>query len=362
MQIAEARQKLDAIIAKARTDLYKPIQIAEVLYHARMGTVTIDPFDRETYRNPSKQWRDAITLRFVGKRSTSSARYQDDVWNETALPPIALAALIAANTANGGAVERYIYRAYAERHQTVAGVLTAVTHSTPTTFDVQHLLNTFTEHPHLRRSIDKVYEITAYCLFETFVTALEATITVQIADQQQPLLEAFADLAKQLLGIPNGHMSITRQAHIYRVGVTNAADRGLDMWANFGPAIQVKHLSLTPQQAAVIVDPIESDHIVIVCRDADADVIATIVHQISWGQRVRGIVRESELIAWYAQFLRGQFADRLGQPLLTCLAASLHAAFPQAAQLVTFLEERGYLRMEPDPFWDAPPPMPDPDL
>ena len=24
----------------------------------------------------------------------------------------------------------------------------------------------------------------------------------------------------------------------------NAADRGLDMWANFGPAIQVKHLTL----------------------------------------------------------------------------------------------------------------------
>ncbi|NJL06002.1 MAG: HaeII family restriction endonuclease [Chloroflexaceae bacterium] len=356
VHIIEARRKLDAIIAKARTDLYKPIQIAEVLYHARGGTVTIDPFNRETYRNPSKHWRDAITLRLIGKKSTSSARYQDDVWNETALPPAALAVLLTANTTSNGAVERYIYRAYAERHQAVANILTMVTHSTPATFDLAQLLAAFTQNAQLRRSMDKVYESITYCLFETFITTLEATITVQIADHHAPLLDAFADLAEQLLGILPGHTDIIEQAHIYRVGVTNAADHGLDMWANFGPAIQVKHLSLNPQQAAVIVDHIESDQIVLVCRDADADVIATIVQQISWGRRVRGIVRESELIGWYDQFLRGAFAERLAQPLLTCLAASLQAEFPQASQLVAFFEERGYLRAAPDPFWDAPAP------
>lgn len=354
MNITEARQKLDAIIAKARTDLYKPIQIAEVLYHARIGTIAIDPFDRETYRNPSKQWRNAITLRLSGKKSISSARYQDDVWSETALPPAALATLIAANTSSDGAVERYIYRAYAERHQAVARVLTTIAHGTPATFDVAELLASFTQDPHLRRSVDKVYEITTYCLFETFITALDATITVQIAEQHQPLLDAFADLAEKLLGLPHGQTSITQPAHIYRVGVTHAADHGLDMWANFGPAIQVKHLSLNPSQVAAIVDHIESDHIVIVCRDTDADVIAAIVQQISWGRRVRGIVRERELIVWYEQFLRGAFADRLGEPLLTRLEASFHAEFPQASQLVAFLEERGYLDKEPDPFWDKP--------
>ena len=38
--------------------------------------------------------------------------------------------------------------------------------------------------------------------------------------------------------------SFKSKANINRIGVTNAADRGLDMWANFGPAIQIKHLSL----------------------------------------------------------------------------------------------------------------------
>ena len=31
-------------------------------------------------------------------------------------------------------------------------------------------------------------------------------------------------------------------AHVYRVGVANAADRGLDMYSNWGPAIQIKRV------------------------------------------------------------------------------------------------------------------------
>ena len=41
---------------------------------------------------------------------------------------------------------------------------------------------------------------------------------------------------------------------MYRVGVTNASDRGMDMWANFGLAIQIKHLSLSQELAEHIVN------------------------------------------------------------------------------------------------------------
>lgn len=57
-----------------------------------------------------------------------------------------------------------------------------------------------------------------------------------------------------------------QDAKIYRVGVTNAADRGLDMYSNWGPAIQVKHLSLDVSLAENIVSDISSDRIVIVCK------------------------------------------------------------------------------------------------
>ena len=49
--IEEAKDRLDFIINKGRVHLYKPIQIAEVLYHSRVGDADIDVNRLETYRS-----------------------------------------------------------------------------------------------------------------------------------------------------------------------------------------------------------------------------------------------------------------------------------------------------------------------
>ncbi len=146
-------------------------------------------------------------------------------------------------------------------------------------------------------------------------------------------------------------MEWEQPAHVYRVGVTNAADRGLDMWANFGPAVQVKHLSLNSRLAVEVVDQVESDSIVIVCRDSDKDTIETITKQIGWGRRVRGIVDESQLAQWYELSLRGRFSDRLAWPLIEQLREGFRAEFPQTATMAEFFERRGYLHLKPPNLW-----------
>ncbi|HHF1236178.1 TPA: HaeII family restriction endonuclease, partial [Haemophilus influenzae] len=77
--IQVAKESLDKIIKKARVHLYKPIQIAEILYQDRVNK-NINLLDKETYRNISKKWRDVICIRFLGRVSTSSAKYQDDLF------------------------------------------------------------------------------------------------------------------------------------------------------------------------------------------------------------------------------------------------------------------------------------------
>jgi type II restriction enzyme len=346
----KAKERLDYIIRIARVDLYKPIHIAEVLHRSRtVGDV--HPLDLNSYRNPSLRWRDAVTLRLSGKGSTSSARYQHDVWNPTAMPPEMLAVLDNENKRTHGAVERYIYMRYSERQGTVAGIIAAIEAAKPETFQLSSLLELFVRQSGIRRSIDKAYEIIAHSLFETIVTALKVTVKVTAPQESRGLLKEFSELTSVLLGLDHDHLSWEQPAHIYRVGVTNAADRGLDMWANFGPAIQVKHLTLNENLANGIIDQVESDHIVIVCRDAEANVIQTVVKQIGWGRRVRGIVKESDLIEWYERCLRGKFKDRLAQPLLKRLILGFKAEFPQTVALVGFLEERGYAEMIPPTNW-----------
>ncbi|MBC7912042.1 MAG: HaeII family restriction endonuclease, partial [Pyrinomonadaceae bacterium] len=200
MSIAAAKERLDYIINIGRVDLYKPIHIAEVLYRSRTaGDVRL--LEPDTYSNPSLRWRDAITLRLSGKVSTSSARYQHDVWNPTAMPPDMLAILDRENKKTNGAVERYIYMRYSERQGTVASIIAAIEAATPETFQLSALLDLFVKQSGIRRSIDKAYEIVAYSLFETVVTELNVTVKVSAPPKSKKLLKEFSDLTRVLLGL-----------------------------------------------------------------------------------------------------------------------------------------------------------------
>jgi type II restriction enzyme len=347
----EAKERLDLIINKARTDLYKPIQIAEVLRRSRLYA-DIEIRDLRTFQNPSLRWRDEVTKRLLGKVSTSSARYQHDLWSGSAMPTDLLAILDSENKRTNGGVEKYIYSRFNERQNVVSGIINCLEGSTPQTFQLSSLIEMFNRQKGIKRSIDKAYEIITYALFETVVTILQTTITISIPPSKQELALEFSDLTYILTGIRNQEFSQTFDAHVYRVGVTNAADHGLDMWANFGLAIQVKHLSLDQEQVELAVDQIESDRIVIVCRDVDARAIEMVTKQISWGQRVKGFITESDLIKWYELCLRGKFAVQTGLVLMNNLTTGFKSDFPQVDAFGEFWEERGYAYLSIDSFWE----------
>lgn len=348
--VKKAKDRLDSIINKSRVDLYKPIQIAEVLRRSRLqGDINVK--DRDTFQNPSTHWRNEVTKRLLHKISTSSANYQHDIWNAKAMPPEILSILDVENKRTNGDVECYIYLRFNERQETVAKIIKKLENTSPKDFQLKLLLHNFVTEKGIKRSIDKAYEIVAYCLFETVIVTMETRIKVSIPSENWGIFDEFSDLTSAILGLKSSNDTLEIPAHIYRVGVTNSADRGLDMWANFGPAIQVKHLTLDDNLAQSIVDQIESDHIVIVCRDVDAEVIKTVTKQISWGRRVRGIVTESQLVDWYERCMRGQFAKKLGEPLLESLVDGFKAEFPQAEAIIDFLQERQYITDSIDELW-----------
>lgn len=71
--LKEAKIALDAVIKKSRIHLYKPIQIAEILYRDRIFG-DIDLAQLESYRNKSKVWRDEMCILLLGRVSTNSAK------------------------------------------------------------------------------------------------------------------------------------------------------------------------------------------------------------------------------------------------------------------------------------------------
>jgi len=341
MTLDNAKKALDLLIGKARVHLYKPIQIAEILYRDRIyGDINIS--DLETYRSKSKKWRDIVSYDLVGNISTSSARFQDDLFNANAIPIDVLRELAIYNKQTDGSVESYIYKHLENRNLQMFNALDYCIDSNKETFDLETFINMFWEQKGLRRSLDKIYEIIVYSLFDLLVTEMNIQIEVSFDSSKQNIINRFPDFAKKVIGIDVNTPSMKALAKINRVGVANAADRGIDMWANFGPAIQVKHLTLKEELAEEIVSSLSADRIVIVCKDAEQKVIISLLNQIGWKARIQSIVLESELIKWYSEALRGEYANILGDKLLSSISKEIALEFPSVINIIPFMKERGY--------------------
>jgi len=102
--------------------------------------------------------------------------------------------------------------------------------------------------------------------------------------------------------------------------------------------------------AKEIVSSVSSDRIVIVCKDAERDIIVSLLTQIGWRSKIQSIVTESDLVGWYEKALRGKFSDIIGEQLLSTLKAEIIKEFPSVEQMPKVLRERHYEELH-DPFW-----------
>lgn len=338
-KLTEAKQALDTVIKKSRVHLYKPIQIAEILYRDRV-IQDIDTSNLETYRTKSKTWRDTISIALLGRICTSSAKFQDDIFN--AITPEQITVLAEENKRNAGVVEAYIYQNFANKHSQLSKALDYCLTATRLTFNVKAFINMFWTEAGLKRSIDKIYEIVVYSLFSTLIDSLELKVEISINEEKMDIVKEFEDFTRSVMCIDFSNPTSIQDAKVYRVGVTNAADRGLDMYANWGPAVQIKHLSLDAELAENIVSGVNSDKIVIVCKTAEKAVILSLLTQIGWKNKIQSIITESDLCIWYEKALRGKYGNIMGDKLLNTLIEEIAEEFPSVDNGAACLKDRHY--------------------
>ena len=217
-------------------------------------------------------------------------------------------------------------------------------------FDVKKFIDSFWNEPGLKRSLDKIYEIVVYALFSTLVEALEMQVEISVKESAMPLLEEFEDFSKKVMCLDTANLTNIQDAKVYRAGVTNAADRGLDMYSSWGAAIQIKHLSLDVELAQSIVGTVSSDRVIIVCKDAEKDVIISLLTQIGWKSHIQSVVTESDLIKWYEKALRGEYSELIGQELLGRLCTEITYEFPSVDDTPQILKSRKYDKVN-NPYW-----------
>lgn len=348
--LPDAKLRLDRLIAKSRAHFYKPIGIAEVLYRCR--TENVDLSQPTLYRRRSYDWCRNICHRLYNRRPDLNSRYWDQLFDPAVLPPDSLVELGEENNQNSGIVETYIYAILLDKVAAILEIAEWVRSCAPKDFRLVDFLTAFEADPRFRRSADKAYEIVVYALFSAITNYLEATVTLSVKPKGEVLID-FQEFAKLILGVDNEHPEITQPARLYRVGTANAADAGLDMWANFGPAIQVKHLSLKPSDFDKICEGIQADQIVIVCKSVEASSIEAILMQVGYRSRIRGVITELDLARWYDLACGEKYQATLGINLLAGILQEMSLEFPltQAQRVKAFLDEREYDVTKLQGFW-----------
>ena len=333
MNITEAREALDRLIRKSRVHFYKPIQIAEILYHDRVFH-DVDLSLLETYRTQSKKWRDEISTELLGRVCTSSSRFQDNLFDANAIPPEVLSVLGKINRETGGSIEAHIYSRFIDRHSQLHEAL-------------EKFIDSFRYEAGLKRSLDKIYEIIVYALFSALAEAMNLQVKISVDESKSALLYEFEDFAEKVMRLNPSCPCHSEPAKIYRAGVTNAADRGIDIYSSWGAVIQVKHLTLDEELAEDITSNILSDRVIIVCRDAEKNIILSLLTQIGWRSHIQSIITEQDLTLWYEKALRGKYANLTGEKLLSCLREEIAGEFPVTSSIPDILKSRHYEKLSP---------------
>jgi HaeII restriction endonuclease len=148
-----------------------------------------------------------------------------------------------------------------------------------------------------------------------------------------------------------GTSSLVLDASLFRLGSTNAADRGLNMVTNFGPAIQVKHLTLDADAIADICDGLTADRIVIVCKDTEVKVVDAVIKQLGLSDRLQGLVTFNDLQSWYKICLNQKNRKTLGESLLKDFIREFSNEFPSLDGLEGFMSKRKYQTVKLSKDW-----------
>lgn len=131
------------------------------------------------------------------------------------------------------------------------------------------------------------------------------------------------------------------------------ANAALFLLADFGPAIQVKHVTLDESKAKPIAEAISADQMVIVCDKMEKASIEAVMKQVGLASRVRGFITKADLTRWYDLALSQRHAKDMAAPLFDALLAEFDDEFSLAdpAAIDAMMREREYDKLTLAEMW-----------
>jgi hypothetical protein len=304
--LLRAKQKLDTMIQQARGPAYRVITGIELLYRLRTGEADLRDPSRLARMAPG--WVDTMSKTLYGHKAGQNGNYAKH-WFGPMIDSAMLEALAEVNNRTGGNVETYLFFAILAKRNRLAEVRRHLASQPPGALDVAHILARFENDQALKAATGQVYEVVVYALFDVVTTMLGAKVQLILAPPSDDMLRDFDDFCVELLGVPPGQRALEMPARLFRNSTTYGNDGGVDIWANFGPVVQVKHVSLDADAVEEIEGGIYADRIIVVCDDADRRVIEAVTGAVGSDRRIKAIVTKSQIVKWYQTALLPKYSQ-----------------------------------------------------
>ncbi len=298
--------------------------------------------DHETYRCASKHWRDVISTRLVGSNSRSNGSWQDNLFPGQSTPRM-LAVLARENRRLGGAIEAYIYRRIGELYGSIGELVISIENSDPNEFSLRQFLDQCCQ-SQLQRVKERIYEIIACAIIATLTKFLDVQVIATVSAKRFQLVANDEILLGAVLGMPNGKPKRTAAGRLSRLGLTSAADGGVDIVSNFGFIAQVKHAALDDRLLSKLYAAVQIEGMAVICRSATFSSPSD-----SGSPNTFSVITQDDLVRWSDRIVRGDFGLGAADFLCESLTAGLRLEFPACdpVDFAAFMTERGYIDMPP---------------
>jgi hypothetical protein len=190
--------------------------------------------------------------------------------------------------------------------------------SNTVSFNLSAFLDYCRKDSRLNKNTDKIYEIVVCSFFETLLEYLNIQVNAKLDLEAKRLLKDFGLIQNFSLSLDHNTFQLA-PIEYFHVSKTNRKNSAPRVMPSFETTLMIKYITLHEHSATANTPNLPNNKMIIVCKDAEKNIIRNFTIQLGIMERIIGIIPENILIKWYHKCINPKYIHSIGKVLMETL-------------------------------------------